>query len=185
MDRRIQLLWKLAEAFGVRRPVRDKTYPKDPNPEHWKTINGSHVHMDKNGNYDGGAGGKFNGRHHYGPNWKQKAALMNRLTAALHKGIKPQKVAPKATNLGNNGGKSQNGAIINTGQEKKEKERQEKEKKLTSSIKASRSAMAKELNREKMAEEDYKKLADKYIQLLSAFPRTPYDVLKKCKDERE
>lgn len=185
MDRRIQLLWKLAEAFGVRRPVRDKTYPKDPNPEHWKTINGSHVHMDKNGNYDGGAGGKFNGRHHYGPNWRQKAALMNRLTAALHKGIKPQKVAPKATNQGNNGGKSRNGAIINTGQEKKEKERQEKEKKLTSSIKASRSAMAKELNREKMAEEDYKKLADKYIQLLSAFPRTPYDVLKKCKDERE
>lgn len=96
MDRRIQLLWKLAEAFGVRRPVRDKTYPKDPNPEHWKTINGSHVHMDKNGNYDGGAGGKFNGRHHYGPDWRQKAALMNRLTAALHKGVKRNnyKLAP-------------------------------------------------------------------------------------------
>lgn len=88
MNWRVKALWDLAEAFGVRRPVRDQTYPKDPNPEHWKTINGSHVHMDKNGNYDGGAGGKFNGRHHYGPNWRQKAALMNRLTAALHKGIK-------------------------------------------------------------------------------------------------
>lgn len=76
MDRRIQLLWKLAEAFGARRPVRDKTYPKDTNPEHWRTINGAHVHIDKSGNYDGGAGGKFNGRHHYGPDWSEKTRAM-------------------------------------------------------------------------------------------------------------
>ena len=124
MNWRVKALWKLAEAFGIRRPARDKAYPKDPDPEHWKTINGSHVHMDKNGNYDGGAGGKFNGRHHYGPNWRQKAALMNRLTAALHKGIKPQNVVPKATNQGNNGGKSRNGAIINTGKGQNPKPRE-------------------------------------------------------------
>lgn len=124
MNWRVKALWNLAEAFGVIRTVRDQTYPKDPNPEHWKTINGSHVHMDKNGNYDGGAGGKFNGRHHYGPNWRQKAALMNRLTAALHKGIKPQNVVPKATNQGNNGGKSRNGAIINTGKGQNPKPRE-------------------------------------------------------------
>ncbi len=45
---------------------------KDNNPEHWKTINGAHVHVDENGNYDGGAGGTFNGNHHYGPGYKPK-----------------------------------------------------------------------------------------------------------------
>lgn len=63
--------------------IRALDYSKDPDPQHWKTINGSHVHLDGNGNYDGGAGSKFNGRHHYGPGWKQKASLMNRLAAAL------------------------------------------------------------------------------------------------------
>lgn len=185
MNWRVKALWNLAEAFGVRWPVRDKTYPKDPNPEHWKTINGSHVHMDKNGNYDGGAGGKFNGRHHYGPDWREKTRLMKQLTEALQKGANSQNVSPKATNQGNNCGKSQNRAIMKTKLEQKEKERKDKEKKLTSSIKANQSAMDKEINREKMAEEDYKRLADKYIQLSTAFPRTPYDVLKKCRDERE
>ncbi len=46
---------------------------KDNNPEHWKTINGAHVHVDENGNYDGGAGGLFNGKHHYGQGYKEKA----------------------------------------------------------------------------------------------------------------
>lgn len=36
----------------------DKDYPKDPDPENWRTINGSHVHL-TNGKIDGGAGGKF------------------------------------------------------------------------------------------------------------------------------
>ncbi len=45
---------------------------KDNNPEHWKTINGAHVHVDENGNYDGGAGGLFNGKHHYGQGYKEK-----------------------------------------------------------------------------------------------------------------
>ncbi len=83
--------------------ARALDYAKDPDPKHWKTINGSHVHLDKNGNYDGGAGSKFNGRHHYGPDWRQKSALMNRLAAALHGGVakgqaQGQNVAPKATN---------------------------------------------------------------------------------------
>ena len=46
---------------------------KDNNPDHWKTINGAHVHVDENGNYDGGAGGLFNGKHHYGKGYKEKA----------------------------------------------------------------------------------------------------------------
>lgn len=67
-------LWKLARALD---------YARDPDPKHWKTINGSHVYLDGNGNYDGGAGSKFNGRHHYGSGWKEKTSLMNRLAAAL------------------------------------------------------------------------------------------------------
>ena len=46
---------------------------KDNNPDHWKTINGAHVHVDENGDYDGGAGGVFNGNHHYGKGGTQKA----------------------------------------------------------------------------------------------------------------
>ncbi len=74
--------------------ARALDWAKDPDLDHWKTINGSHVHLDKNGNYDGGAGSKFNGRHHYGPGWKQKSALMNRLAAALHSGVNQKNVPP-------------------------------------------------------------------------------------------
>lgn len=41
--------------------ILDEDYPKDPNPENWRTINGARVHVDGEGNADGGAGGKFNG----------------------------------------------------------------------------------------------------------------------------
>ncbi len=61
--------------------ARALDYAKDPDPKHWKTINGSHVHLDKNGNYDGGAGSKFNGRHHYGPGWKEKQSVSKRRSA--------------------------------------------------------------------------------------------------------
>ena len=101
---RVKVLWRLARALD---------WQKDPNPEHWKTINGAKVHLDKNGNYDGGAGSKFNGRHHYGPDWRQKSALMNRLAAALHGGVNQKNVASQATN-GNNGGQgSSNGSKVN------------------------------------------------------------------------
>ena len=100
---RLQCLIRLARALD---------YNRDPDPKHWKTINGAKVHLDKNGNYDGGAGGKFNGNHHYGgPDWKQKTALMNQLTNALRGGVTQkqaqgnqagndpsQNVASKATN---------------------------------------------------------------------------------------
>ena len=36
-------------------------YEPDSDPENWRTINGAHVHIDSEGNIDGGAGGKFNG----------------------------------------------------------------------------------------------------------------------------
>ncbi len=103
--------------------ARALDYAKDPDPKHWKTINGSHVHLDKNGNYDGGAGSKFNGRHHYGPDWRQKSALMNRLAAALHGGVaKGQaqgnaQVSAKGTGQGKNvasqvtNGTARNGTI--------------------------------------------------------------------------
>ena len=75
---RLQCLIRLARALD---------YNRDPDPKHWKTINGAHVHVDENGGYDGGAGGKFTGRHHYGPDWKQKTALTNRLANALRGGV--------------------------------------------------------------------------------------------------
>ena len=105
---RLQCLIRLARALD---------YNRDPDPEHWKTINGAKVHLDKNGNYDGGAGGKFTGRHHYGPGWKQKTALMNKLTSALRSGVTQkqaqgnqagnspsQNVASKATSNGGGNG---------------------------------------------------------------------------------
>lgn len=91
--------------------ARALDYAKDPDPDHWKTINGSHVHLDKNGNYDGGAESKFNGRHHYGPGWRQKSALMNRLAVALHAGVNQKNVAPPATNGGQG---AANGGNLNT-----------------------------------------------------------------------
>ena len=36
--------------------IRTLDWDRDTNPNHWRTINGSHVHLDENGNYDGGAG---------------------------------------------------------------------------------------------------------------------------------
>ena len=54
---RVKLLLKLADTFR-----RALDYQKDPNPEHWGTIKGAHVHKDENGNIDGGAGGALNGR---------------------------------------------------------------------------------------------------------------------------
>lgn len=43
------------------RATDTKGYPDDKNPDNWKTINHAHVHLDNNGNIDGGAGEKFKG----------------------------------------------------------------------------------------------------------------------------
>lgn len=51
----MNVLLMLAKAFDT------KGYPDDKNPDHWRKINGSPVHLDGNGHIDGGAGGKFKG----------------------------------------------------------------------------------------------------------------------------
>lgn len=55
----------------------DADYPKDTNPENWRTINGARVHVDGEGNADGGAGGRFNGKK-FGEDWRasSRSALM-------------------------------------------------------------------------------------------------------------
>lgn len=58
---RVKLLLKLADTFR-----RALDYQKDPNPEHWKTAHGAHIHIDENGNCDGGAGGALNGKNENG-----------------------------------------------------------------------------------------------------------------------
>lgn len=70
------------------------------------------MHLDKNGNYDGGAGNKFNGRHHYGPDWRQKTSLMNRLHQALSQGA-----AKGAQRPNHDGAPSGNGGKIKTEEE--------------------------------------------------------------------
>ena len=98
---RLQCLIRLARALD---------YNRDPDPEHWKTINGAKVHVDENGNYDGGAGGKFTGRHHYGPDWKQKTALTNRLANALRGGV-TQKQA-QGNQAGNQAGNTSTQSVM-------------------------------------------------------------------------
>lgn len=68
----VRKLLKLARALD---------WAKDPDPSHWKTINGAKVHLDANGNYDGGAGGRFNGKHHYGPGYKERQSTPKRRPA--------------------------------------------------------------------------------------------------------
>ena len=46
-------------------------WQKDPNPEHWRTISGAKVHLDQNGEIDGGAGGKFTGNYWDGKKGQQ------------------------------------------------------------------------------------------------------------------
>lgn len=51
--------------------MRTLDYEKDPNPEHWRTISGAKVHLDNNGEIDGGAGGNFNGNYWDGKKGQQ------------------------------------------------------------------------------------------------------------------
>lgn len=51
--------------------MRTLDYEKDPNPEHWRTISGAKVHLDQNGEIDGGAGGNFNGNYWDGKKGQQ------------------------------------------------------------------------------------------------------------------
>lgn len=92
----------------------DASYPKDPDPKNWRTIEGAHVHL-KNGKIDGGAGGKFSGhwwtgkeKHEFiGPKipaimpgaetsgWKTAAVPKTKSTGASKKGPVPKTTAPK------------------------------------------------------------------------------------------
>lgn len=63
---RMGLLLAQIKMGGVH--TQDASYPKDPNPENWRTISGAKVHL-TNGKIDGGAGGKFKGNV-----WKGKKA---------------------------------------------------------------------------------------------------------------
>ena len=50
------------DAYAIQRGLTmDASYPKDPDPKNWRTINGSKVHLTE-GKIDGGAGGKFSGK---------------------------------------------------------------------------------------------------------------------------
>lgn len=66
--------------------ILDDDYPKDPNPENWRTINGARVHVDDEGNADGGAGGRFNGNK-FGEDWRsgQRSALLQAASILANK----------------------------------------------------------------------------------------------------
>jgi hypothetical protein len=55
---------------------RTLDYEKDPNPDNWITIKGTHTHLE-NGKINGGAGGKFNGRGYTGTKKQAHAGKYN------------------------------------------------------------------------------------------------------------
>ena len=79
--------------------VWDNSYPKDPDPENWRTINGARVHIDGEGNADGGAGGRFNGNK-FGEDWRagQRSALMQAAGIFANKQEEQKKQKPKRMN---------------------------------------------------------------------------------------
>lgn len=95
MDRVKELL-RLARALD---------YEKDPNPKNWKTINGAKVHLDKNGKYDGGAGGKFNGNYHFGgSDWKEKKSQIQNLTNIFNQAVAQKQAQANAQGNGQGNG---------------------------------------------------------------------------------
>lgn len=60
--------------------ILDDDYPKDPNPENWRTINGAKVHLDGDKNIDGGAGSKFN-KKKFGSNFSAQEGFSGEYTA--------------------------------------------------------------------------------------------------------
>lgn len=97
---RVKELLRLARALD---------YEKDPNPEHWKTINGAKVHVDKNGKYDGGAGGKFNGNYHFGgADWKDKKAKIESLANAFNQAVAQKQAQANAQGNGQGNTSAQN-----------------------------------------------------------------------------
>ena len=181
---RVKLLLKLANAFR-----RALDYEKDPNPEHWKTINGAKVHVDKNGKYDGGAGGKFNGDYHFGgADWKDKKARIESLANIFNQAVAQKQaqanaqgneqgntsaknVAPKATQGG------ANGVIIETQKEieewKKKKDElqalQDKKKKKYKECRKLEIALQKKWNPSQEELDAYNKKLHEYQDAIDLF----------------
>ena len=91
------------DAYAMQRGLTmDASYPKDPDPKNWRTINGSKVHLTE-GKIDGGAGGKFTGKewtgktkHEFTPKEKPKQEE-TKATAKPKAAPKPQPTVQKAT----------------------------------------------------------------------------------------
>lgn len=71
--------------------IFDANYPKDPNPENWRTINGAKVHIGEEQQIDGGAGGKFTGKE-FGSNFSAEEGFSGKYAA-------PKKFHKKAKSL--------------------------------------------------------------------------------------
>ena len=59
--------------------ILDEDYPKDPNPENWRTISGAKVHLNEKGQIDGGAGSKFN-KKKFGSNFSAQEGFSGEYT---------------------------------------------------------------------------------------------------------
>lgn len=79
------------------RATDTKGYPDDKDPNHWRKIHGSPVHLDANGNIDGGAGGKFGGRAWTSTNHPHNPASYPQPTPAPAPQPPPQPAPPPVT----------------------------------------------------------------------------------------
>lgn len=73
--------------------ILDAFFPKDDNPEHWGTINGSHVHYNSQGEIDGGARGKLNSNKH-----KKNTAARSPLQEAA-KALRPKPIGAEPVRM--------------------------------------------------------------------------------------
>lgn len=111
------------------RATDTKGYPDDKNPAHWRTINHSKVHVDADGNIDGGAGKKFDGkqwtstRHPHDPgSYPKPAVTINDLLKAWSETRKHQVAMQRAKS---EAAYKRNASLLKAAIEKYEKLRQE------------------------------------------------------------
>ena len=96
----------LKASINIYKLTMDASYPKDPNPENWRTIQGAKVHLSE-GKIDGGAGGKFHGKSWTGKkahNWSQgrnsvqtQSQLFTHKQGNINEGLKAIQKAPAGT----------------------------------------------------------------------------------------
>lgn len=72
----------------------------DDSSDNWKTINGARVHLDEDGQIDGGAGGKFNGKK-MGSDWRagERSVLMRAAEILTRKKLEIKPKANKRKNV--------------------------------------------------------------------------------------